>query len=85
MEGGSHIRLLRARKIMEKYHGDITVERMMEMLSDHTDYPDSICAHPCQFMPVGGTLSAIIMVPEDKVAYITHGNPCEYEFMEYKL
>jgi hypothetical protein len=31
------------------------------------------------------TLAAYVMVPETGVMYIAWGNPCQYEFEEYRL
>ncbi|MTI84316.1 MAG: hypothetical protein FH756_10505 [Firmicutes bacterium] len=84
----SYLRLTRMQRLMDKQRGSITPQVMMDILSDHNNYPASICRHvdndkPPQFR--SETLASFIMVPEDGVMYIAYGNPCKYEFVEYKL
>jgi isopenicillin-N N-acyltransferase-like protein len=85
MEGDSYIRVQRIKRLMERHYGDLTVELMMEFMADHNNYPNSICAHMNPQMPRGETLASLIMVPEDKVMYVTWGQPCRYEYEEYRL
>jgi len=85
MEGDSHIRLFRIRRLMERHYGEITPQVMMTILADHNNYPNSICAHFNPAMPRGETLASIIMVPADKMMYIAYGQPCSQEYLEYKL
>lgn len=80
----SYVREPRMRKLIEKYYGDITLERMMEIMSDHDHYPKGICNHALEGS-TAETLSSIIMVPEDNAMYATCGHPCEYEYEEYRL
>ena len=82
----SYIREPRLRHLIETHYGDITVEMMMKFMSDHNNYPHSICTHPLvsDLIP-GETIASIIMVPEDNVMYVTGGPPCQYEYIEYKL
>lgn len=75
-------------KLMQKYYGGITKELMMEILADHDNHPGSICRHTDNTKPAymnSETLASIIMVPEDGTMYITCGNPCRYEYEEYRL
>jgi isopenicillin-N N-acyltransferase-like protein len=70
---------------MKRHYGDITPEVMMEILSDHNNYPNSICRHPDDASPtalVSETLSSVIMVPEDRKMFIAYGNPCQNEYVE---
>ncbi len=85
MEGDSYIRIQRLKRLMEEHYGELTVELMAEFLTDHTDYPRSICKHTDMGVQLGETLAAEIMVPEDRVMYATWGQPCKYEYVEYKL
>jgi isopenicillin-N N-acyltransferase-like protein len=85
MEGDSYIRLERIKRLVDEHYGELTPEIMMNILSDHTDYPRSICKHADRGVNLGETIAAIIMVPEDRVMYITYGQPCMYEFVKYQL
>jgi isopenicillin-N N-acyltransferase-like protein len=85
MEGDSYIRIQRLRKLMEDHYGELTVELMGKFLTDHSDYPRSICKHTDMGVQLGETLAAEIMVPEDGTLYATWGQPCKYEYVEYKL
>lgn len=76
MEGDSHIRVMRLQRLIQEHYGELTPELMMEFLGDHNNYPNSICAHFNTEMPRGETLASIVMVPEDRVMYVTRGQPC---------
>ncbi len=84
----SYLRVYRIRQLMDKHYGVITPQIMMEVLTDHHNYPNSICRHVDVKKPPfmhSESLASFIMVPEDRVMYIAYGNPCEHEFIEYKL
>jgi isopenicillin-N N-acyltransferase-like protein len=85
MEGDSYIRIQRLRRLIEKHYGDLTVELLGEFLTDHTDYPRSICKHMDQQVQFGETLAAVIMVPEERVMYAACGQPCCNEYQKYSL
>jgi isopenicillin-N N-acyltransferase-like protein len=81
-------RTTRIRRLMEKHYGDITPDVMMDILSDHDNYPNSICRHPDANAPsglLGETLASVIMIPEDRKMYIAYGHPCQCEFATYGL
>ncbi len=80
----SFVREPRMRRLIEKDYGNITVERMMEIMADHNHYPKGICNHALEGS-TAETLASVIMVPEDSVMYATWGHPCEYEYEEYRL
>lgn len=86
--GSTYLRQQRMERLIDRYYGDLTVERMMEFLSDHHNYNQSICSHPDKRLPEqmhGETAASVIMVPEDRLMYVSYGPPCENEFEEYKL
>jgi isopenicillin-N N-acyltransferase-like protein len=85
MEGDSYIRVQRIKRLMEEHYGELTVELLGEFMTDHTDYPRAICKHTDLQVQLGETLAAVIMVPEDRVMYAAYGQPCKYEYLEYKL
>ncbi|ACV63424.1 peptidase C45 acyl-coenzyme A:6- aminopenicillanic acid acyl-transferase [Desulfofarcimen acetoxidans DSM 771] len=76
------------KELINEYYGQITPETLMNILANHDNYPYSICRHvdktkPPQFH--SKTLASFIMIPEDAVMLIAYGNPCNYEYLEYKL
>ena len=88
IRGSTYVRQQRMQRLIDKYCGDLTVERMMEFLADHHNYPHSICSHPEENAPPASsaeTVFSIIMVPEDGAMYVTYGQPCAYEYEEYRL
>jgi len=83
----SYLRYHRLKNLIRKDTGKITPALMMEKLSDHNNYPKSICAHvdSDSHLPPSQTLASVIMVPEKKRVYIAPGNPCETEFVVYDM
>lgn len=82
----SYHRLDRIRSVMDQQYGRINVETVMELLADHDQRPNSICRHVDPAAPISSaTLASFVMVPAEGVIYIAAGNPCEYEFVQYKL
>ncbi|MCH2203850.1 MAG: C45 family peptidase [Fuerstiella sp.] len=62
-------------------------ERIKNILSDHDNYPGSICRHPGDD-PVTGfweTVFAIIIEPDERRMWVTRGNPCDHSFEEYGM
>lgn len=83
----SYLRYNRLKVLMQKDWGRITPEIMMKKLSDHNNYPKSLCTHvdPETVFAPSQTLASVIMVPEKRVVYIANGNPCKMPFLEYRL
>jgi isopenicillin-N N-acyltransferase like protein len=86
----SYIRSHRLFQLMQRHHGNLSVDVMKELLRDHNNHPGSICRHPNPRapLPIGKmmkTLYSIISCPKGQKAYIALGNPCENEYFEYKL
>ena len=83
----SYLRNNRLKRLIEKDWGKITPQLMMKKLSDHNNYPKSLCTHvdsESVFAP-SQTLASVIMVPEKKIMYIANGNPCETPYLEYRF
>lgn len=81
-------RVERMRALMFERHGRIDAPTMMEVFADHDAYPVSICRHvdvskPPEF--ASATLAAYVMIPGRRSMWIARGNPCECEFVEYRL
>ena len=84
----SYVRSHRLATLMERHWSKVTVDVMKELLSDHNNYPDSICRHVDQEVPLKQqmkTVASIISYPKEQKMYIAHGNPCENEHIEYEL
>ncbi len=86
----SYIRSHRLYELMEQCRGRLSVEVMKKLLKDHQNFPGSICRHqnPRALLPIAKmakTLFSIITSPEEQKAFIAYGNPCENEYLEYKL
>lgn len=81
-------RAKRMRAFIDKHHGSITPEHMMQILRDHQNHPHSICRHINETDPVtmpSDSRTSFIMIPEDGRLLITNGPPCENEYSEYQL
>jgi isopenicillin-N N-acyltransferase-like protein len=86
----SFIRSHRLATLMGKQWGSLSIEVIMKLLQDHSNHPNSICAHPdpkeVALAGFGeGTVASIISNPKERKTYITLGPPCENEYVEYKL
>jgi isopenicillin-N N-acyltransferase like protein len=83
----TYLRIQRIKRLMELNYGQITPELMMEILADHNNYPNSICRHidKTRTLPHMSTMTSVIMVPAEGTMFVACGNPCQYEFVEYKL
>ncbi|MGD1118446.1 MAG: C45 family peptidase [Dehalococcoidales bacterium] len=86
----SYIRAGRLLQLMEHHHRRLAADVMQQILPDHNNYPGSICRHPNPKAPlplgrIMKTLASIISCPAEQKAFIALGNPCENEYLEYKL
>jgi len=82
------IRYNRALRLLKRERGKVTVASLKNILSDHVNYPNSICRHIEQSVPplerYKTIFSIIIDVTHLKVL-ICHGNPCVGKYREFKL
>ena len=63
---------------MEAKRGELCVDVMKNILTDHRGYPDSICRHCDTTGPIGEqfeTSMSMISIPEEGKLYAT-ANPC---------
>ena len=77
----SIVRYNRGTRLLKNKLGRITVDKMKEFLSDHVNYPGSICRHGTQ---VKTTFSVIINLTTQTML-LARGNPCEVKYREYDL
>ncbi len=78
----------RLRELINNIYGSITPELMMATLSDHAGHPDSLCHHVDVTKPPELTslsVASFIMIPAERVMYVSYGPPCENEYVEYIL
>jgi hypothetical protein len=68
-------------RLLKKNLGRITVDKLKEFLSDHVNYPGSICRHG---KGVKTTFSVIINLTTQTML-LARGNPCEVKFKEYNF
>jgi len=77
----SIVRYNRGIRLIKNNLHKLNVERMKEFLSDHVNFPDSICSHGER---VKTTFSIIINL-NTLTMLLAKGNPCEVKYNEYKL
>lgn len=78
----------RLRELISSSFGKITLKQMMEFLSDHQNYPNSVCTHVDNTKPpemAAMSKASFVMVPEDLKIYIALGPPCENQYWQYSL
>jgi isopenicillin-N N-acyltransferase like protein len=77
----SIVRYNRGTRLLKRNLGRITVDKMKEFLSDHVNYPGSICRHG---KGVKTTFSVIINLTTQTML-LARGNPCEVKYKEYNF
>jgi isopenicillin-N N-acyltransferase-like protein len=83
------VRVNRMRKLLKTNEGKVGFEELKGFLSDHVNYPRSICRHPDPSIPEGAwqdqweTTASVIMKPRSSGLWIAAGNPCEEEYLQY--
>jgi predicted choloylglycine hydrolase len=71
--------------LIEKYHGKIDISLARQILSDHTCYPESICAHPRPDAIYSKTLASMVFHPDSGSMEIAFGNGCEVPYKTYSF
>jgi isopenicillin-N N-acyltransferase-like protein len=79
--GGSVIRHNRAMRLLRENYGRLSPDLFKQKLSDHQNYPGSICKHGLQTVTV---FSLIINLNERRV-WVGRGRPCETTYTEHVL
>lgn len=65
--------------------GRITIELIRQSLTDHANFPLSICAHEENTILKFRTLGSIIFIPAQQVAFFAPGQPCKEEYVRFSL
>lgn len=87
MQNSSH-RCERMKTLIEDNKGRLNLNILENILRDHDNRPDMICAHVNEKRTRAHwsrTLDGMIYIPEKREAWISHGNPCETEFVRYTV
>jgi len=77
------VRLQRARAIAGA--GDRSRAALTAMLSDHADWPRSICAHPDEHQPKldqTATVASVVMDLGERRLWLADGQPCQTQYRE---
>lgn len=74
-------RLGRLYQMVEKNKGHIDYSYLKSILSDHANYPGSICSH----LDTRQTAASMIVWPQQKKMKVSKGNPCQNEYFDYQL
>jgi isopenicillin-N N-acyltransferase-like protein len=77
----SIVRYNRGTRLLKNSLGRITVEKMKEFLSDHVNYPGSICKHTESLK----TVFSVIINLTTQTMFLAIGNPCEVQYREYNF
>jgi isopenicillin-N N-acyltransferase like protein len=83
------VRVNRMRKLLKVNEGRVGFEEIKGFLSDHVNYPRSICRHPDPSIPEKAwqdqweTTASVIMEPRKSKLWIAAGNPCKEEYVQY--
>ncbi len=81
-------RFHRALRLTRSALGSITKDHLKEILSDHVNYPDSICSHPTRKTPRDDrtkTIFAVVFDTTHRTMDVCKGNPCTGRFVEMQL
>lgn len=73
----------RFRELVTTYLGQIDVSLLKRLLSDHSNYPASICRH--EEVPGLRTSASLIAEPQRGLLHVCAGNPCEFGYVTYSL
>jgi isopenicillin-N N-acyltransferase-like protein len=85
---GSHVRLNRARRLLQARMGAVTLEGVKILLRDHVNWPDSICGHEDPTDPPherGQTVVSLVMDLTERAVWAAPGPPCKGEYVPYRL
>ena len=84
----SRVRYNRASRLLHSQQGKVSLKSMQAILSDHVNFPQSICAHvetddtPLERQQ---TIASLIMDLTGKTMHVAWGTPCCSEYHLFKL
>lgn len=83
----SHARQCRIDALLNALPAPISANDLQRVLSDHQDYPQSICRHPNADPTFGfwETVFSVIIAPESREMHIARGTPCDHPYERYAM
>jgi len=79
--GGSVIRHNRAMRLLRENYGQLSPDLFQRLLSDHQNYPGSICKHGLETV----TVFSLIINLSERRAWVGRGRPCKTTYSEHVL
>ena len=74
------VRYCRSGKLMGRQAGRIGFDTFRDILTDHANYPNSICRHPHENAPDLERMqsnASLVMDLTDRIMQVAYGNPCK--------
>jgi isopenicillin-N N-acyltransferase-like protein len=84
----SRVRYNRATRLMRSQRGKLSLKSFQGILSDHVNFPSSICSHVDEIDPPlerQQTIASLLIDLTSRTMYIAWGPPCQTEYHSYKL
>jgi isopenicillin-N N-acyltransferase-like protein len=83
----SRPRKQRIDKLLEQADQSTSIEMIKRMLSDHENYPRSICRHRNDDPDYGfwQTVFSVIIEPQARRMHVARGTPCDHPFEIYRM
>jgi isopenicillin-N N-acyltransferase-like protein len=84
----SRVRYNRAIRLMRSQRGKLSLKSFQAILSDHVNYPQSICNHVDEndsSLERQQTIASLLIDLTTQTMYVASGQPCQSEYYSYKL
>jgi len=84
----SRVRYNRAIRLMRSQRGKLSMKSFQAILSDHVNYPQSICSHISETDPPlerQQTIASLLIDLTTRTMHVAWGPPCQAEYHSYKL
>jgi len=84
---GSKARFLRAQRLIDRTRQH-SIQSLQDILSDHVNYPNSICRHIAEddhSVDSEKTINALVIDLTAREMHLAWGNPCQNEYAVYQL
>jgi predicted choloylglycine hydrolase len=81
----SRFRENRFKELLTKHQGKLSIQNLMQFLTDHENYPATICRHtegpPWNII----TIASMIAQPADGLMHVSFGQGCKNKYITYSL
>jgi len=82
----SILRLNRTNRLLRQNYGRIEEKHLKQILSDHSNYPNSVCRHTeKEVIETVATVGCVIINLTNQRLLAAQGNPCKSDFKEFRL